>query len=66
MGELVTLTGARMEWDGSLKAFVMFLDAPNRNGIIRALPGMWLVTNGNGWVAMTDKNFQRKYQKEEE
>lgn len=63
MGEAAELTGAFMTWDQKLKGFCLVLDVPN--GKIRCIPGMWMVKNRHGWLAMNEKKFRVKYVKEE-
>lgn len=44
---------------------VPFVKLQSAQGTTNAKPGMWVVYNGNRWIAMTSVNFQKKYEKME-
>lgn len=62
MAEAAELSGALLEWSRRYDAFVLLLESPNGGRKTVAREGMWLVSNGKGWVAMTELNFKRKFE----
>lgn len=55
------LCGGEYKFDKARNDFIIFVPSPH--GTIVATPGWWLVYNGKGWVAMTNKHFTDKYER---
>lgn len=58
--EIAERCGGSYNYDETTQLFVCIV--PTGRGTIYAVPGMWLVHNGKSFVAMTNENFNRKFE----
>jgi hypothetical protein len=62
IAELALLVGAELGWGRTFDEAFLLLETEMGKTNVR--PGMWMVKNEKGWLAMRDDTFRKKYTEE--